>query len=397
VLLRTFGWSFGITAAGLALAGVLWGWKGLAIVAILSVLEISLSFDNAVINAGILRKMNAFWQKMFLTIGVLIAVFGMRLVFPIIIVAITAKLSPWEAVRVAINDHDRYEALVTNAHPAIAAFGGLFLLMIFLDFIFEERDITWLGWLERPLAKLGKLDMLSVVIALVALLIAATTVATGVPLHGGHGTIDKGETVLLAGVGGLLTYLVVGGVSGYFEDRLDDEEEGDEDAEGGDDARGAEREEPAIGSPVRTGPSTGQVVGLAGKAAFFMFLYLEVIDASFSFDGVVGAFAVSNDIFEIALGLGIGAMYIRSLTVYLVRKGTLDDYVYLEHGAHYAIGALAVILLITIKYDVSEVITGLVGVVLIAASYWSSVVRNRRLGEESEQSDDNKAEVTSGV
>lgn len=396
MLLRTFGWSFGITVAGLVLAFILWDWKGLAIVAILSVLEISLSFDNAVINAGILRKMNAFWQKMFLTIGVLIAVFGMRLVFPIIIVAITAKLSPYEAVKVAINDHDRYESLVTGAHPAIAAFGGMFLLMIFLDFIFEERDITWLSWLEKPLAKLGKLDMLSVVIALVVLLVTATTVATGVPLHGGHGTIDKGETVLLAGVGGLLTYLVVGGISGFFEDRLEDEEDEDE-KEGGEDARGAEREEPAIGSPVRTGPSTGTVVGLAGKAAFFMFLYLEVIDASFSFDGVVGAFAVSNDIFEIALGLGIGAMYIRSLTVYLVRKGTLDDYVYLEHGAHYAIGALAVILLITIKYDVSEVITGLVGVVLIAASYWSSVVRNRRVGADSEQSDDDKAEVTSGV
>ncbi|SFF02602.1 hypothetical protein SAMN05216251_107268 [Actinacidiphila alni] len=395
MLLRTFGWSFGITAAGLALAGVLWGWKGLAIVAILSVLEISLSFDNAVINAGILRKMNAFWQKMFLTVGVLIAVFGMRLVFPIIIVAITAKLSPWEAVRVAIDDHDRYEALVTNAHPAIAAFGGMFLLMIFLDFIFEEREITWLGWLEKPLAKLGKLDMLSVVIALVALLIAATTVATGVPVHGGHGTIDKGETVLLAGVGGLLTYLVVGGVSGFFEDRLEDEEEDAEDA----DVSASEgiAAEGAVEPKNGNGVSTGQVVGLAGKAAFFMFLYLEVIDASFSFDGVVGAFAVSNDIFEIALGLGIGAMYIRSLTVFLVRKGTLDDYVYLEHGAHYAIGALAVILLVTIKYDVSEVITGLVGVVLIGASYWSSVVRNRRLGEESPQSDEDKAEVASGV
>jgi hypothetical protein len=144
--------------------------------------------------------------------------------------------------------------------------------------------------------------------------------------------------------------------------------------------------------------STAQVAGLAGKAAFFMFLYLEVIDASFSFDGVVGAFAISNDIFEIALGLGIGAMYIRSLTVFLVRKGTLDDYVYLEHGAHYAIGALAFILLATIKYDISEVVTGLVGVVLIAASYWSSVVRNRRLGEGSQESDDDeKTEVTTGV
>ncbi len=405
MLLRTFGWSFGITAAGLALAGILWGAKGAAIVAILSVLEISLSFDNAVINAGILRKLNAFWQKMFLTVGVLIAVFGMRLVFPIIIVAVTAKLSPWEAVRVAVNDHDRYESLVTAAHPAIAAFGGMFLLMIFLDFIFEEREITWLGWLEKPLARLGKLDMLSVVVALVALLIAGTTVATAVPLHGGHGTIDKAETVLLAGVGGLLTYLIVGGISGFFEDRLEEDEDDDEDGEDGaegaadEGAQGAGGAEKAGAVQGRSGATAGQVVGLAGKAAFFMFLYLEVIDASFSFDGVVGAFAISNDIFEIALGLGIGAMYIRSLTVFLVRKGTLDDYVYLEHGAHYAIGALAVILLITIKYDVSEVITGLVGVVLIAASYWSSVVRNRRLGEESSAAGDkdDKAEVTSGV
>jgi hypothetical protein len=111
---------------------------------------------------------------------------------------------------------------------------------------------------------------------------------------------------------------------------------------------------------------------------------------------VVGAFAVTDRLFIIAAGLGIGALYIRSLTVYLVRRGTLAEYQYLEHGAHYAIGALAVILLVTIKFQINEVITGLVGVVLIAASYWSSVVRNRREGESSGQSND-KAEVTSGV
>ena len=109
-----------------------------------------------------------------------------------------------------------------------------------------------------------------------------------------------------------------------------------------------------------------------------MFLYLEVLDASFSFDGVIGAFAITNDIVLMALGLGIGALYVRSLTVYLVRKGTLDDYVYLEHGAHYAIGALAVILLVTIQYEISELITGLIGVVLIGWSFWSSVRRNKR-------------------
>ena len=85
-----------------------------------------------------------------------------------------------------------------------------------------------------------------------------------------------------------------------------------------------------------------------GRAAFFLFLYLELIDASFSFDGVVGAFAISQQIFVIAAGLGIGACYIRSLTVFLVRKGTLQEYIYLEHGAHWAIGALAVLLADTI-------------------------------------------------
>ncbi len=399
MLLKTFGWSFAVTVIGLALAGVLWGWKGLAIVGILSILEISLSFDNAVINAGILRKMNAFWQKIFLTVGILIAVFGMRLVFPVIIVAITAKLSPVEAVNLAINDKDKYEHLVTAAHPAIAAFGGIFLLMIFLDFIFEERDIRWLGWLEKPLAKLGRLDTFSIVVALVVLLISATTVATDVA----HGGGDKSATVLLAGVAGLVTYLIVGGISSYFEDKLEEEDEDDEAGEAkGVDESGEETKSAAnaqlngSGGSGGRGSSGASVAGLAGKAAFFMFLYLEVIDASFSFDGVIGAFAITNDIFEMALGLGIGAMYIRSLTVFLVRRGTLDDYVYLEHGAHYAIGALAAILLVTIKYEINEVITGLVGVVLIGASYWSSVVRNRREAAEGEGSE-TKTEVTSGV
>ncbi|CAM5687112.1 MULTISPECIES: DUF475 domain-containing protein [Streptomyces] len=385
MLLRTFGWSFAITAAGLALAGVLWGWQGLAIVGILSILEISLSFDNAVINAGILRKMNAFWQKIFLTVGILIAVFGMRLVFPVVIVAITAKMGPLEAVNLAINDKPQYEHLVTGAHPAIAAFGGMFLLMIFLDFIFEEREHKWLGWLERPLAKMGKLDMLSVIIALIVLLVTAMTVATDVA----HGGGDKSATVLLSGVAGLITYLVVGGISGYFEDKLEEAED-DED----DDAPAAK----TAGDAGSNGASKSSVsgVGLAGKAAFFMFLYLEVIDASFSFDGVIGAFAVTNDIFEMALGLGIGAMYIRSLTVFLVRKGTLDDYVYLEHGAHYAIGALAVILLASIKYEIPEVVTGLVGVGLILLSFWSSVRKNRLEGKPGEGSRA-EPEVTSGV
>ncbi|MFE7429461.1 MULTISPECIES: DUF475 domain-containing protein [unclassified Streptomyces] len=381
MLLKTFGWSFAVTALGLVAAVFYGGWEAFGVVAILSILEISLSFDNAVVNAGILKKMNAFWQKIFLTIGVLIAVFGMRLVFPVVIVAVTAKMGPIEAVDLSFSQPERYQELVTDAHPAIAAFGGMFLLMIFLDFIFEERDIQWLRWIERPLAKLGKVDMLSVCIALIVLLISAMTFATNAHQHGG-GHADKAETVLLAGVAGLITYLIVGGLSGFFENRLEEEEEREHEAE--EEARKSGKKVSAI--------------ALSGKAAFFMFLYLEVLDASFSFDGVIGAFAISNEIVLMALGLGIGAMYVRSLTVYLVRQGTLDDYVYLEHGAHYAIGALAVILLVTIQYQIHELITGLVGVLLIGWSFWSSVRRNKALAAAGGSDEaGSRTEVPSGV
>jgi hypothetical protein len=348
---KTFGGSFAVTAVFLFLAFLYGGTPGLTIATILAILEISVSFDNAVVNATVLGQMSLFWQKIFLTVGIAIAVFGMRLAFPLIIVGITAKLSPTEAVNLAlekgsVHTPGTYANLLHEAHPAIAAFGGVFLLMLFLNFIFEEREITWLSWLEKPLARIGKLDQLSVVVSIVLLLVAATELAP-------H---DKGLSVLISGSLGMITYILVNGLG----DVLDSDEE-DEDAE-----------------PGEKGGSSGQLALKVGKAAFASFLYLEVLDASFSFDGVIGAFAITSDPIIIAIGLGIGAMYIRSMTVFLVRKGTLADYVYLEHGAQWAIGALSILLLITIKYEVPEIVTGLIGVSLIGAAFVSSIVRNRR-------------------
>jgi len=145
--------------------------------------------------------------------------------------------------------------------------------------------------------------------------------------------------------------------------------------------------------------SGGQVALAAGKAGFFLFLYLELIDASFSFDGVIGAFAITDRIFIIMAGLGVGALYIRSLTVFLVRRGTLEEYVYLEHGAHWAIGALAVILAITIETEVPELVTGFVGVAFIGASFLSSLARRRRLAEDADADADadDAGDVTVGT
>ena len=346
---RIFGMSIIVTLASLFAAWVYGDWKAFVLCAILGVLEVSLSFDNAVINATILRRMSEFWQKIFLTVGILIAVFGMRLVFPLAMVWVTAGLNPVDAFDLALNPpaegsgQASYEEILTAAHPQIAAFGGMFLLMLFLKFIFEEQEITWLGWIERPLARIGKLDMMEVVVASVLLVVTAYFVAPA----------DHIQTVLCAGILGMVTYLAVDGLGNMFHP---------EDHEGPSDLAKA-----------------------SGKAGFFLFLYLEVLDASFSFDGVIGAFAITADPILIALGLGfIGAMFVRSITVFMVRRGTLDTLRYLEHGAHWAIGALSIILFISIGWHVNEVVTGLVGVVILGAAAIHSVVKNRRGDDEIE-------------
>lgn len=358
MFLKTFGWSFAISAAALVTAYFYGGIEALILCAILGLLEVSLSFDNAVVNARILQKMSAFWQKMFLTVGILIAVFGMRILFPLLIVGVTANLNPVEAVSLAlekgsIDTPGSYAYLLHEAHPQIAAFGGMFLLMLFLDFMFEQREIHWLRWLEIPLAAIGKLNGASFIVGLLGLLLIAT-LAT-----------DHTAVVLTSGIFGLVTYFAVTALGDLF--NVEDDED-----------------EATVGTGAAKSSGPNELVKATGKAAFMLFIYLEVIDASFSFDGVIGAFAITSDPIIIALGLGlIGAMFVRSLTVYLVREGTLDEYQYLDHGAHWAIGALSIILLLTISIEINEVITGLIGAVLILAAFISSIYRNKRAARDS--------------
>jgi hypothetical protein len=363
-------WSYIVTAASLVVAFLYGSWEAVVLCVILGILEISLSFDNAVINATVLERMSDFWQKIFLTIGIVIAVFGMRLLLPLVIVWAAAGLPPAEAFNLAMNPppddaayfpdgSPSYETLLTEAHPLIASFGGMFLLMLFLSWLFEEREHTWLTWLERPLAKAGRLDAMAVLVACITLLIVSETLA------------EDPETVLFSGLLGLVVYLAVNGLGTLFENP--EVEEGDHIPQDVD-----HDTVPASGGAAKSGVT--KLARATGKAGFFLFLYLEVLDASFSFDGVIGAFAITSDPIIIALGLGlIGAMFVRSLTVYLVRQGTLSEYVYLEHGAHWAIGALAFILMISIGVHISEFITGLIGVAFIGASFWTSIRRNKRL------------------
>jgi hypothetical protein len=308
------------------------GLAAMALVLLLGVMEVSLSFDNAVVNAAVLKEMDHKWRTIFLTVGILIAVFGMRLLFPILIVAIATHQGLFAVAAMALKTPDVYATHLTAAHAGIAAFGGMFLLMVFLSFLFDsEKELHWLGKAEALFAKLGQFEAFSIVVALAALLAAQAFLP-----------IDDATrlTVLAAGAGGLLLYVLVGSVSSFFE-----------------------KEEEA-----------GAVERVAKRSGVMGFLYLEVLDASFSFDGVIGAFAITRDVVVIMLGLGVGAMFVRSMTVYLVEKGTLDEYVFLEHGAHYAIGALAIIMFGSIVWHISEVITGLIGVAFIVLALISSLI-----------------------
>ncbi len=339
--MKHFTVSFIVTA--LCLAGAAWwgyslsGWTGmlsaLGVATILAIMEVSLSFDNAVVNASVLKTWDEFWQKLFLGVGIIIAVFGMRLLFPLVIVAVAADLGLMQVWDLALKDPKAYSAHLTAHHAEVAAFGGMFLLLVFLNFLLDdEKETHWLGSFEQRLGSLGKVSSIAVMISLGTLLAALTLVPE----------VQK-MVVLISGLWGILIYVGVDAISSF----LEKEDEGSN-----------------VGDMVKKG-------GIGG------FLYLEVLDASFSFDGVIGAFAITTDVVIIMLGLAIGAMFVRSMTVFLVKKGTLDEFVYLEHGAHYAIGILAVIMLASMKWHIPELFTGLIGVAFIGASLWSSL-RHRK-------------------
>ncbi len=307
-------------------------------VLILGLFEISLSFDNAVVNAMVLKRQSHAFRVAFLTIGFLIGVVGMRLLLPLLIVAVTTGLSFGQVYEMAIRNPEEYGHQLHLHHVEVMLFGGAFLLMVALTWLFDhEREIHWLGGFERRLAQLGHLSMIAAGFTLLLVLLVAFALPA-----------EKRNVALLAGVIGVVIYIFVGGLG---------------------DALGANDEELIQG---------GDMLKKGFSAAVATFAFLEIRDASFSFDGVIGAFAISKDIFIIMLGLGVGAQWVRSLTIFLVERDTLGEYRYLEHGAHWAILALACLMMVSALHEVPEVVTGLIGLVLIALSFWSSLIARRR-------------------
>lgn len=322
--MKTFYSSFIVMFLGLIIAYFIGGISAIYICFLLSVLEISLSFDNAVVNAKVLNGMSEIWRKRFIVYGIPIAVFGMRFLFPLLIVSIAAGHSMIETLNFALNEPQKYhEAL--NAHKnEIYIFGGAFLMMVFFDFFFEnDKEIHWIKPLENNalVRFLKTLPNINVILAVILGLYIIN--------------LTNSSLYAVAYFSAIAIHMVISSLNSKFS-------------------------------------TNGVRNGLMG------FLYLEVLDASFSFDGVIGAFALSDNIFIIMIGLGIGAMFVRSITIYLVEKKTLTQFAYLEHGAHYAIFALAFIMFIKVFHEVSEVVTGTIGFGFILVAFITSLYENRR-------------------
>ncbi|WP_435141807.1 DUF475 domain-containing protein [Pseudopelagicola sp. nBUS_19] len=334
-------WPLIVTAIGLFLSGWL-GWETegtfsgivsfLLIGGILAALEIALSFDNAIVNANKLEDMTPVWRQRFLTWGILIAVFGMRILFPLAIVAVFAWINPFEAMRLALANPEEYSRIIEGAHGSIAAFGGTFLMMVALKFfVDEDKSIDWIVGLEKNLRKCGSVRGFEIALVLAIILI----ICYFLPL-------SEQSTFLFAAICGLLVFTLVDGMGTYLDFK------------------------------------SNQMAQMGAKGGLGAFLYLEVLDASFSFDGVIGAFALTTNILLIAIGLGVGAMYVRSMTIMLVEKGTLQEFRYLEHGAFYSIFALSVVMFIQSLIHVPEILTGGLGVAFIGYAFISSIRHNRR-------------------
>ena len=319
--------------AGLALVAGLAGLEAAWLTLVLLLLEVSLSFDNAVVNARVLERLTPAQQRFFLTWGLVIPVFGVRFLGPLLLVAMAGGVGLGEALQAALRDPARYRALLAVAEPRILAFGGLFLLMVFLRYFFDEaKTLHWWRPIERRLSAAGRVEAVEVALALVALVALSLAIPP----------VLRAE-VLISGVIGVVLQLATTSLADAF----------------------------------------GGGVGVTAGSGLISLLYLELLDASFSLDGTIGAFAITQSLPLIMAGLGLGALFIRSLTLMLCRERTLDQLIYLEHGAHYAIGALGLLMLAGILLgvhhrQVPEWLSGLIGILLLIAALLDSMRQGRR-------------------
>jgi hypothetical protein len=327
---------FGIPSmlGALALAALYYFTGDLAAVAAavsLIFLELGLSMDNAVVQADKVKSMNPFWKTVFFWVGIPVAVVGMRFAFPLGLVSSIEGISFLDAYHLAVQSPDKFAASLLSAHATIASFGGCFLLLTAIQFYGgDEREYTWIPGVEHILSSIYVVRGLEFVAVLAAILISYQ---------------DSHElSVVFGGLAGCILFVVMSALKQAME-HLDS----------------------SLGNATNALLKVLQG-GLAG------FIYLELLDSAFSVDSVLGALAVSHNVWVVAIGLGVGAMFVRQLTLWMVETGATAEFKYLPNGAFFSILCLALYSFVSINpaYELPDWAVALTSVGFIVASLITS-------------------------
>ncbi len=294
--------------------------EDIAIVIGLIVFEVVNSVDNAIVNASILKTMSILWRKRFLLIGIITSVFLVRFILPLIIVWVSVPtISGADLFLAFVGQSDVAANAIEMQKPLILMFGGVFLLYLYMHWLFlEQKEPLFIERFLKQKHGVWFFAFAAIVLVIVMYLSRASPM------------------MMLAAAIGSATFFILYGLKQTAEE--------------------SER---------------NLVAGAKGMSDLSKFVYLEVLDMTFSFDGVIGAFAFTINLILILIGIGIGAIVVRELTI----KGidTISKYKYLKNGALTSIGFLGLFMMIeAFNIELPSFVPVLITFLLVGIAFYLS-------------------------
>lgn len=287
----------------------------------LSLFEAVSSVDNAIINAEVLTTMGKKARRWFLTWGMLIAVFLVRGLLPFIIIwAFNTSLSPLQVLSAAWSSDPLVIESIEKSAPILLVAGGIFLIFLFLHWLFLEDKKLGLPRTEKFFMSKGVwfYATVSILLSIIAWF-----------------ALQQSSLMAFGAVIGSTLFFITHGFK-----------------------QNAEEQEKRLLS--------GSVHSDLSKLFF-----LEIIDTTFSIDGVLGAFAFTLSVPLILIGNGFGALIVRQVTISNIER--IKKYVYLKNGAMYSILVLGIVMILhSFGFHIPEYISPLSTFIIIGFFFWKS-------------------------
>ncbi|MFA6524299.1 MAG: DUF475 domain-containing protein [Candidatus Paceibacterota bacterium] len=283
------------------------------------------SVDNAIINAEVLSTMSKRARRWFLTWGMFIAVFVVRGLLPFVIIwAFNTSLSAGQVFSAAWSSDPLVQESIHKSAPILLVAGGVFLLFLFLHWLFLEDKMIGLPKAEKFFMAKGVwfYAVVSILLAIIAWF-----------------ALKQSNLMGFGAVVGSSLFFITHGFKQNAE----------------------EQEKKLLGS---------------AQSDLSKLFFLEIIDTTFSIDGVLGAFAFTLSVPLILIGNGIGAFVVRELTLRNIER--IKKYVYLKNGAMYSILVLGIIMILhSFGFKIPEYVSPVSTFIIIGYFFWKSKIHIR--------------------